>query len=111
MLLSDLIFLVEHVRPPRLDLRNAEIEVIMANQDSLRVTLRFSASDTRRAPNGEISNMMMYNREYTDQVYKCVPRVQYAWYGIWKVQNPPPFLGACPGENRPETWRRVLRMR
>ena len=28
MLLTDLIFLVEHVRPPRLDLRNAEIEVI-----------------------------------------------------------------------------------
>ena len=49
MLLSDLIFLVEHVRPPRLDLRNAEIEVIMANQYSLRVTLRFSASDTAQS--------------------------------------------------------------
>ena len=46
MLSTDLMGLVEHVRPPRLDLRNAEIEVIMANQDSLRVTLRFSASDT-----------------------------------------------------------------
>ena len=49
MLLSDLIFLVEHVRPPRLDLRNAEIEVIMANQDSLRATLPFSASDTAQS--------------------------------------------------------------
>jgi hypothetical protein len=46
MLPTDLMGLVEHVRPPRLDLRNAEIEVIMANQDSLRVTLPFSASDT-----------------------------------------------------------------
>ena len=111
MLPTDLIFLVEHVRPPRLDLRNAEIEVIMANQDSLRVTLPFSARILRRAPNGEISNMMMYNREYTNHEYKCVPRVQYAWYGIWKVQNPTPFLGAVTRENRPETWRRVLRMR
>ena len=59
MLLSDLIFLVEHVRPPRLDLRNAEIEVVMANQDSLRVTLPFSARILRRAPNGEISNIRM----------------------------------------------------
>ena len=111
MLPTDLMGLVEHVRPPRLDLRNAEIEVIMANQDSLRVTLPFSARILRRAPNGEISNMMMYNREYTDQVYKCVPRVQYAWYEIGKVQNPATSLGAVACENRPETWRRGLRMR
>ena len=59
MLLSDLIFLVEHVRPPRLDLRNAEIEVIMANQDSLRVTLPFSARILRRAPKGDISKILV----------------------------------------------------
>jgi hypothetical protein len=63
MLPTDLIFLVEHVRPPRLDLRNAEIEVIMANQDSLRVTLHFSARILRRAPKVHIPNIMMYNGE------------------------------------------------
>ena len=54
MLPTDLIFLVEHVRPPRLDLRNAEIETISANSDSLRVTLPYSASDTTDSTEGVV---------------------------------------------------------
>ena len=41
---SRVIGLVEHVRPPRLDLRSAEIETISANLDSLRLTLSFRAT-------------------------------------------------------------------
>ena len=72
----------------------------------------------RRAPKGDISEMRVCNRKYCIFENKCVPRVPYAWYKclgkllkIWKVQNPTPSLGAVTRENRPETWRRVLRMR
>ena len=49
MLPSYVMGLVEHVRPPRLDLRNAEIEVISRKCHSLRATLPFSASDTAQS--------------------------------------------------------------
>ena len=63
MLSTDLMGLVEHVRPPRLDLRNAEIETISANQDSLRATLRFSASDTAESTEDDICEMLVCNRK------------------------------------------------
>ena len=85
--------LVEHVRPPRLDLRNAEIETIIANQDSLRASLPFSARILRRAPKGDISDMRLCNRKY--QQLKTSAYHVYSMRGTesGKFRIPHPFWG------------------
>ena len=105
MLSTDLMGLVEHVRPPRLDLRNAEIETILANQDSLRATLPFSASDTAKSTErwhlsdeGVEQEVLHLRKQVRTTAPYCVVRMFGKTAQIWKVQNPTPSLGAVTRE-------------
>ena len=71
MVLAYLMGLVEHVRPPRLDFWEAEIQRISADLDSWRLALSFSASDTSESTDLMICEM---DRVEQDLPEKYVPR-------------------------------------